>query len=103
MSSKPHSEGAKRLIEIVREDRKLRREALALGKAIKRLKEVEDQLHALNKEFVDLLVSMDCESTGNAGWQGRTGWLIGEIIRQMEAEGVDEEALKALEESMRAR
>ena len=90
MSGKPHREGA---FEIIRAARRLgelavriphlRREADAAKQALDDA--TTEQTH-IKRTLAELLNSMDCSSTGNFGWEGRVGWLLGEVIRQLDAE-----------------
>ena len=88
MSGKPSPEGAQKLLELLECREKLLAEVAAaqakvnaLSEATARLGEARDTLGATTREIGRLLDSMDCSSVGNFGFEGRMGWLMGEMRR----------------------
>jgi hypothetical protein len=81
LSSKPHQAGARRALalidEIAANDTVIdeRRKSVAI------LRTAEERADQLGRELADLLRSMDVESVGNAGYGGRTAWLLTEVVR----------------------
>ncbi len=41
--------------------------------------------HTLSRDLSEKLRSMDVESPGNHGWEGRFGWFLAEMLRQARA------------------
>lgn len=90
MSRKPYPEGATKLIRLARRIGELETQVPELCKHAIMAMQVRDaaekKLSELKNEFREHLDSMDCDSTGNFGWEGRVGWLLGEVVRQIDAE-----------------
>ena len=83
MSSKPYPGGVAEVVKLLSEVDALDAEAKRLRPAAQRLKEVEAQSETLRRRLPELLRSMDVESPGNFGWEGRMGWFLAEMRRQL--------------------
>jgi hypothetical protein len=85
VSSKPSQEGAAKVIRLLAHIDTLGAEIVDLRRAAQRLKEAEHDYGATQRELWKALESMDCASSGNTGFEGRMGWLLGEMWRQLTA------------------
>lgn len=82
MSGRPSPAGAAEVIALVRNIGALRQEAVELEKSVAQLRRVIDRRQTLEHDLYEALRSMDVESPGNHGWEGRMSWFIAEIVEQ---------------------
>jgi hypothetical protein len=81
VSSKPTPAGARRALALIDE---IAANDIVIEEHIKSvaiLRTAEERADRLSRELAELLRSMDVESVGNAGYGGRTGWLLTEVVR----------------------
>lgn len=104
MSRLPSPEGAQQMISLLERVEKLmvevetaRLEVVALAGAKKRYDDAAAKLEGATRELGKLLESMDCSSLGNAGWEGRIGWLMLEMRRVLLSKACVEQRLEQLE------
>jgi hypothetical protein len=104
MSSKPTPQGVAKTITILKSIHELHAECERLAPIALRLRAAREELSKLKMMLEDQLRSMDVEETGNAGWESRFGWFLGEFLRQavetpdhamavMRVQAVDQQAL----------
>jgi uncharacterized protein YlxW (UPF0749 family) len=89
MSSKPCPAGATATLALIDqitdlelEEARLQREIDAVQPQVKRLHEVRNEHNQRARQLAEQLRSMDVHTPGNAGWEGRAAWFLGEIVRQ---------------------
>lgn len=81
MSGKPHPAGARRalaLIDLLDANARVIEEH---EKSVATLRTAKEERGRLSGELHELLRTMDVESTGNFGYEGRTAWLLAEVVR----------------------
>lgn len=87
MSGRPYPEGVAEVIENLETIAKLESEIEELEPRVRadvaRLKVVRDALAETMRLVESRLEKMDVTRTGNFGWPGRFGWLLGEFMRQI--------------------
>lgn len=83
MSSQPSPSGAAKAIELIDRAASLDHEIKQLRPMAVRLKKAEEERSIVGREIGEHLRSMDCDSPGNFGWEGRFGWLLAEVLRQV--------------------
>ncbi len=88
MSSKPSEQGVEELRKLLKNLRELGAEITDLREKTARLKAAEEAYGRNYHAVCELLKKMDTDNTGNAGWQGRLVWLLGELYRQALTESV---------------
>ncbi len=86
MSGKPSPKGAERVISLIQSTLASEVERLQLTTEADLLLErkaiLDSSVARAKRELSDLLTSMDVDSPGNSGWEGRFTWFIAEVIRQ---------------------
>lgn len=85
MSSLPHPEGVVEVVKLLADVDALESEAAKLRPMAQRLHAVEAELREHRKRLPGLLQSMDLAATGHFGWEGRMGWFLAEMRRQLVA------------------
>lgn len=88
MSGKPSEKGVEELRLCLKSLRILGTEITDLRAKVARLKDAEDAYGRVYNTTLELLKQMDTDNLGNAGWQGRLIWLLGELDRQALTESV---------------
>lgn len=87
MSSKPSSGGVKELVlateELAEVEASLRVTVPERDRLVAEVASLESRRAAASERLQSLLRAMDVEATGNFGWEGRFGWLLGEFRRQL--------------------
>jgi hypothetical protein len=89
MSSRPSPAGAAKAIELIDqvaalndEEARLQRTIDAVQPHVERLQKVRVERAGCARQLGEHLRSMDVDSPGNCGWEGRFAWLLGEVLRQ---------------------
>lgn len=83
MSTNPHPEGVADVVAMLRDIELLEVEVAELRPKAKRLVEAEKQIAEERTKLAERLRAMDLESPGNYGWEGRMGWFVAEMRRQI--------------------
>lgn len=83
MSGKPYPAGATRAIALIDRIAQADRLIAELEPAVGLLRTATAERARAWTELTELLRRMDVESVGNAGYEGRTAWLLAEVVRQL--------------------
>ena len=74
------------MVRIIRQTRQLDIEIGELTRSVAQLKAAQDARASLRRELESLLRAMDTHTAGNAGWEGRIGWLLAEVVKVAESD-----------------
>lgn len=85
MSGKPSPDGVAETIALLEKVAGLDREIEAIVRQLPRLALAKSERETAFRELVEKVDGMDVAQRGNAGWEGRMGWFLGELLRQVSA------------------
>lgn len=87
MSGEPYVEGVAEVVSLLERQTELTAETRRLRTdfepKVKRHAEATEELAIIGQRLGKLLDSMDLSAQGNAGFGGRMGWFLAEMLRQL--------------------
>jgi DNA repair ATPase RecN len=83
MSGKPYPEGVTQVIRHLERIEQLNDRISELAPLVVELKNARAEIEAVSEELGSMLSKMDVESQGNYGFEGRMGWFLSEMRRQI--------------------